>query len=79
MTMPMTIEEKREQKADVFKLLKKIEAKVRLAHGCLTISGEDDFDSDYIVIAKNMALEAQNDCQAAEHMLHEVMDAQVMI
>lgn len=78
MTMPMSIEEKKRCKETVLKTLFRINKKVQIMRDCLILSGDDDFKSDYVVMAKNMALEIQDSSRNIEHVLHDLIDAPVV-
>ena len=77
MTMPLSVEEKRRCKETVLKTLFRISKKVTVIKECLLLSGEDDFDSDYIVMAKNMTIDIQTSSQNIEHVLHDIIDAPI--
>lgn len=75
MTLPMSVAQKIREKLDILEDLNKINLNTQVSRNCLLLADEDDFNSDYIVIAKNMAFDNCELIQGVEHRLHEIMDA----
>ena len=80
MTLPMSTNEKRAKKEIVIDTLSKIQRLADTAVGCLMLSadGEDkenEFTGEYVIYAKNMALEIAEKGAVVDHFLHEILDA----
>ena len=85
MTLPMTREDKNVSMEIMLKKLFKIHRKTQLVRNSLALAIEEQtdstefpecpFESDYIITAKNMALDISNHSQEIEHRLHEILDA----
>ena len=71
----MDQEQKKKSKETILKDVFKIHQRTQIMRYCLLLNGEDDFNSDCIVMAKNMALEVLNSSLNIEHRLHELIDA----
>ena len=79
MTMPMSLLEKKHAKKTVFKTVLLIEKEIELLKQCLLVAGENEFDNDCMIIAKNTALSVCNSTQNIEHILHEIIDAPLVV
>ena len=75
MTLSMDQQQKTESKETILKDLFKIHQITVIMRNCLLLSDENDFNSDYIVMTKNMALAMCDLSQGIEHKLHELKDA----
>lgn len=75
MTIPMTENQKKKCKEDVLKGLFAVHKHINIARDLLLLSANDEFNSDKIVMAKNMVLDIHTISQEIEHELHEIMDA----
>ena len=75
MTLPMTQNEKLESKENVVCCLEDISKQIVFARNCLLHSERTDFNSDLIVIAKNIILKTIDVCQCLDHQLHGLIDA----
>jgi len=75
MTLPMGLQEKIDSKEAILDDVYKMHQMTNIIRDCLRLSDKDDFNSDYIVIAKNMAMDICEVIQGIDHRLHELKDA----
>lgn len=75
MTLPMSQDQKKESKETILKDLFKIHQMTIIMRNCLLLSSGNNFRSDYVVMAKNMALAICDLSQGIEHSLHEILEA----
>ena len=75
MTLPMSFEQKKESKEAILKDLFRLHQMAVLAKTCIYLSDKDDFNSDYIVMAKNVVQAICSLSQNIDHDLHKIEDA----
>ena len=78
MTLPMTVEEKREYKKEIMNDLFKIHLKTGIIKRCMQLSDKNDFEGDHLIFSKDMALDISDLAQRIEHRFHEILDAPII-